>query len=78
MYNPGMDVCITCGAIIPVERIIALPETKTCAKCSTTPKMKGKMVFPHKTGSEVVIMPPEDFNNLNRLDRRRTQQHRRI
>jgi len=36
------------------------------------------MVYPHKTGSEVVVMNPSDFDNLNRLDRRRAQEHRRI
>lgn len=71
------NICAGCALTIPEERLIVLPETRYCARCSPTQKVKGKNVFPHKTGSEVVVMSASEFEKLNRLDRRRTQQHRR-
>lgn len=76
-YNLGEDLCISCGCIIPYERIIIIPTTRTCAKCSSTKRVMGHQVFPHKTGSEVEVMSPETWTNIQRLDRRRTNQHRR-
>ena len=73
----GSGICISCGLPIDKERLVVLPETQYCTKHSPTQKVMGKNVFPHKTGSEVVVMSPAEFKNLNRLDRRRTQQHRR-
>lgn len=71
------DICLGCALPISCERLIVLPETRYCMRCSTTQRIMGQNVFPHKTGSEVVLMSTEDFNNIQRLDRRRTNQHRR-
>ncbi len=75
-YILGQDTCIGCGGFISYERIIAIPGTRTCTKCSSTPKVMGKNVFAHKTGSEIQVMSPETWNTLQRLDRRGTDHHR--
>ena len=38
--------CELCGGIIPKERVVALPETKRCVKCS---QEKGSDFFAKRT-----------------------------
>ena len=70
-----MRPCIKCGIEIPVIRLEALPLTETCVKCSTVRTYKGSMDWQHKTAPDLVMVNPEDRENLCRAqaisDRRR-------
>ena len=70
-----MRSCIKCGIEIPVIRLEALPLTETCVKCSTVRTYKGFMDWQHKTAPDLVMVNPEDRENLRRAqaisDRRR-------
>jgi hypothetical protein len=70
--------CVTCGLPIPIERIVALPDTLHCASCSPVRPRKARVVYDHKTAPTTVFMSDEEFLNLQRLDRRgrkRTKQY---
>jgi len=45
-----------CGSEIPAERLEILPDTKTCADCSTEQRRVGFLVYGHKTAGEVVMV----------------------
>jgi len=66
-------LCSVCNCEIPVERLEALPHTKTCVKCSTEPKNVGFMVYYHKTAPDMMVVRGDDKEGLRqarRADRR--------
>jgi len=52
--------CTECGKEIPKERMEALPTTTKCVKCSDVKPYFGLVDYPHKTGSYVVIIDPNE------------------
>lgn len=36
LNEPEFGVCVICSSSIPVERILAIPETRVCVKCAST------------------------------------------
>lgn len=61
--------CIHCNTEIPELRLEILPETQTCTECSSTPKMVGFMDWGHKTAPELVIVNPNNPENMRRAVR---------
>lgn len=57
-----MTKCPTCDTPVPQERIDAgFPK---CIKCSNTQKYMGFMNYAHKTAGEVVILSPDNPENV--------------
>jgi len=53
----------SCGGVIEGGR--AELGLKTCLKCANrvnAPKVKGRMVYFHKTGGQIELMSPESFS----------------
>ena len=48
--------CSHCNAQITPARLEILPDTKTCAACSTEQRRVGFLVYGHKTAGEVVMV----------------------
>lgn len=48
--------CSQCNREIPTERLEILPNTNTCAACSTEQRRVGFLVYGHKTAGEVVMV----------------------
>jgi hypothetical protein len=61
-----MRKCMKCDCEIPAVRLEALPYTTTCVKCSTTKAYVGFMSFAHKTAPDIVMVNPDDRENLRR------------
>lgn len=62
--------CKVCDCEIPKERLEALPNTETCVKHSVEKAYVGVMCFPHKTGSSLVkVKPNENPEALRRMMR---------
>lgn len=61
--------CSICHQTIPSIRIEILPNTQTCAECSTTEKVVGFMDWSHKTAPELVILNPENKESIRRAER---------
>jgi hypothetical protein len=60
--------CKTCNEEIPQARLEVLPNTTTCIKHSTVQGYVGVMDFPHKTGSYLVkVRPDENAEGLRRM-----------
>tara|TARA_R100001224_G_C3904179_1_gene109584 strand:- start:183 stop:506 length:324 start_codon:yes stop_codon:yes gene_type:complete len=64
LYNINMNEITFCGCgkVIPFER--AELGYKICVSCAGrvgTPKVKGRMVFGHKTAGSIEIMSAESF-----------------
>jgi NAD-dependent SIR2 family protein deacetylase len=67
----GMN-CPYCHKEIPQERVNFLVETErpiTCVECSREEGVIGFQVYPHKTGSECVVIRPDDEEALRLADR---------
>jgi NAD-dependent SIR2 family protein deacetylase len=64
--------CEGCGKPIPKERLKALPETKTCVKCSDVKRKIVLMDFSHKTAGEAIVVPddPEQVRLAERYHKR--------
>ena len=62
--------CIKCDSKIPVGRLKALPDTKTCVNCSTESKWYTRPIISGKTTySELeVIKDPETAKEMHRYD----------
>lgn len=61
--------CEDCGVQIPPLRMEACPDTRWCVKCSDkhTDRLMGFMIYPHKTGGEVIMTSgSENFRKLER------------
>ena len=61
--------CTKCLGEIPKARLEAAPNTTTCVKCSTVKPYVCFNVFPHKTGSYIVKVDPNDKEALRRAKR---------
>ena len=61
--------CIHCGCIIPPERLEVLPHTTTCVNCSTEQKNVAFMVYPHKTGGDVVVIDGSNKEGVRQAKR---------
>ena len=62
-------MCDTCFDEIPQARIEAIPETTTCVNCSREQKKVGFMDWYHKTAPELVMISPDNKENLRRAQR---------
>jgi hypothetical protein len=62
-------VCDTCFNDIPQARLEAIPETTTCVNCSRETKKVGFMDWYHKTAPELVLISPDNKENLRRAQR---------
>ena len=60
------DTCYSCNRPISPERRDALPDTHFCASCSGVKRVKGDMVFSHKTAPTVQIVPDETFRETRK------------
>jgi len=59
--------CIYCGVEIPEGRLKALPNTKTCVKCSISHKKKAITVTEGQgedNWNDIVIVEDEDLNKI--------------
>jgi hypothetical protein len=61
--------CSNCGQVIDQERLEVLPDTNSCAKCSTVERVVGFMTWPHKTGSYLAIVPANNSEALRQAIR---------
>lgn len=61
-----MRNCCKCGCEIPALRLEALPNTTTCVGCSRVKSYVGLMDWGHKTAPEIVMLDPDDKENLRR------------
>jgi hypothetical protein len=65
-----MRRCETCEVEIPQERLECIPDTTTCVKHSKVQGYVGQMAFPHKTGSFLVkVRPDENAEGVRRMRR---------
>ena len=62
-----MIQCAICKAEIPLERLEC--GFKTCINCSNTKKVRGAMIFSHKTAPEIIIVPENDSESIRRMER---------
>ena len=56
--------CKYCNCEIPMERLEVLPHTTTCVRCSDEEKNLAFMVYPHKTGSDCMIVRSNNKENV--------------
>lgn len=57
--------CGRCGNLIEPERLNILPNTLICSKCArlrNVKKVKGAMIWSHKTAPTIQIMSEDLFN----------------
>lgn len=63
--------CAVCNQPIEVERIdLGFARCKGCAFDYPEPKLKGAMVYGHKTAGALNVMSPESFEHYNKISRR--------
>ena len=60
-----INTCRICNSSIEQERLEVLPNTVFCSSCAhkhnvVKPRL-GRMIYSHKTGSEIQIMSPQSF-----------------
>lgn len=68
-----MPLCEICKCEIPAERLSALPDTTRCVVCvkaAGDPRVKGRMVFEHKTAPVINVMPISQFEETQKQARR--------
>ena len=63
-------LCSTCKESIGEARLLALPRTTVCVKCSTEKPLKGVMVYDHKTAPTLQVGTEEEVAEFKRLDRK--------
>lgn len=57
-----MKIC-SCGKIIEQGRVeLGLPHCLACAKLINVQRVKGRMVYEHKTGGYIETMSPESYS----------------
>jgi RNA polymerase-binding transcription factor DksA len=66
-----MKRCSKCKELISEERLRALPNTKTCVKCSDEEKVGCVDIIYHKTGNTIQILPKEQADSINKAAQRR-------
>ena len=52
----GDDKCDTCGALLPVARMKAVPGTRFCVKHSQEGRYVGVPLYAHKTAATVAMV----------------------
>lgn len=71
LLNPQGRECLSCGEPIPEGRLKALPNVKTCVKCSSTARVAGFAIISGKTSySEIQIVSQETAQELNKKQER--------
>lgn len=58
--------CITCGKVIPYERLDALPHTETCINCSTEEMKLGFTSWDKKTPELIISNNIEQYQKYDR------------
>lgn len=66
-------ICISCYSDIEEARLEALPDTNVCSCCAhkgagQKPKVKGVMVFGHKTAGAIQVISPESFKEWKKYN----------
>jgi len=61
-------ICINCGREISEGRLKILPDTRTCIGCSQVKPVIGFKVFSDKVTSDVVIINPENTEEIRRAE----------
>lgn len=65
--------CVICGCEIPLGRLKAIPNTKTCTSCSNTDRYGCINVINHKTGNEIQILSDRKLaEKINKMAYRQT------
>ena len=64
-----MTYCDHCNCPIPSARMLAVPHTTTCVKCSVERPDMGFMDWHHKTAPELVMIPATETENIRRARR---------
>jgi Prokaryotic dksA/traR C4-type zinc finger len=63
--------CVHCNKPIPQERLDAIPDATTCVSClkatGDVPRKKGRLVFDHKTGGQIEVLSPNQFETMRDL-----------
>ena len=59
-----------CGAVIPPERLEAVPGTTTCVRCSSTKRVRGVVSWDAKDTSTLSVVRPEVFERVRAIDAR--------
>ncbi len=63
--------CAKCHQPIPPERLAAVPDATLCVSClragGDVPQKRGRMVFDHKTGGQLEVLSPEQFETMKAL-----------
>lgn len=64
--------CAGCRQPIPEARLQAVPGTTRCVKCqgSQDTRVKGRVVYDHKTAGAVEVLSPQAFDAAQRADPR--------
>lgn len=61
--------CIKCALPIPEERLLLLPHTQVCVKCSQQRKYVGFSVYSHKTAPTLEFCDPDDRQAMDILNK---------
>ncbi len=65
--------CAQCGAEVEQERLQLLKNTRVCSNCArnvSTTKIKGVMVYPHKTGGFIQLVNTDTYNTFKKATNR--------
>lgn len=65
--DQGWPKCEECEILIPLGRLEALPDTKTCVNHSKESAYVGVPNYRHKTAPEIAIVKGDDKEALRRL-----------
>lgn len=64
-------LCLSCNEPIPEARVKALPNARTCVKCSSTERVAGFAIISGKTSySEIQIVSQETARELSKKQER--------
>lgn len=68
--------CSTCGKRVNPTRLALCPDTTVCTEHAQAghgqpPRVKAMMIFDHKTGGTICMMPEKVFNEAKRLSDRK-------
>jgi len=63
--------CSRCKNPIPQERLDVVPDATMCVSClkkaGDVPTKKGRLVFDHKTGGQLEVLSPKQFEAMQDL-----------
>ncbi len=65
--------CLSCSSAIEPARLSVLPDTQVCSVCAhrghqQAPKVKGVMVFGHKTGGYIQVISEESHKDWKKYN----------